>query len=57
MMTKAQYARCIDNTGHEISLKVGEVYRVVDRPTVSANTIVILDETYGEPGSDQGVYL
>lgn len=53
-MTSPKYARCIDNAGYEISLKAGEVYRVLDRATVSANTVVILDETYGEPGSEQG---
>lgn len=53
-MRNPQYARCIDNTGYEISLRVGQVYRVLDRPTASANTVVVLDETYGEPGSEQG---
>ena len=53
-MKAPKYARCIDNTGYEVSLKAGEVYRVLDRPTASANTVVVLDETFGEPGSDQG---
>ncbi|MCB0108312.1 MAG: hypothetical protein KDE53_20465 [Caldilineaceae bacterium] len=53
-MKRPSYARCIDSSGYEVSLKEGEVYRVLDRPTVSANTVVILDETYGEPGSDEG---
>jgi hypothetical protein len=53
-MTTQLYARCIDNTGYEVSLKVGEVYRVLDRPIPSANTVVILDKPYGEPGSDEG---
>lgn len=53
-MSMHKYARCLDNRGYEISLKTGEVYRVLDRDTASANTVVILDETYGEPGSDEG---
>lgn len=53
-MTYRQYVRCIDNSGHEISLKKDEVYRVLDRATASANTVVVLDETYGEPGSEEG---
>lgn len=53
-MNSPTYARSIDNTGYEVSLKAREVYRVLDRPTASANTVVVLDETFGEPGSEQG---
>lgn len=51
---QTEYVRCIDNSNQEGSLTLGDVYRVVNRPTASEATIVVLDNSYGEEGSEIG---
>ena len=49
------YIKCVDNEGYEGSLSKGKVYRVLaSEPSVSHTMIRIIDETYGEPGSESG---
>lgn len=49
------YVRCINNEGYEGSLSKGKIYRVlVSEPSVSATMIRVIDETYGEAGSENG---
>jgi hypothetical protein len=49
------YVKCINNEGYEGSLSQGKVYRVLaSEPSVSSAMIRVIDETYGEPGSESG---
>ncbi len=49
------YVTCIDNEGYEASLIKGKTYRVLaSEPSVSKGMIRVIDETYGEPGSEHG---
>lgn len=48
------YISCIDNSSPE-SLIVGKVYRCLQDDTASRHRLVrVVDETYGEPGSEDG---
>jgi hypothetical protein len=49
------YVKCINNEGYEGSLTKGKIYRVLaSEPSASAVMIRVIDETYGEPGSEHG---
>ena len=49
------YVKCINNEGYEVSLRKGKVYRqVFNEPSVSPDMIRVIDETYGEVGSEIG---
>lgn len=49
------YVKCINNEGYEASLRKGKIYRqVFTEPSLSPGMIRIIDETYGEPGSEIG---
>ena len=49
------YVKCINNEGYEASLRKGKVYRqVFNEPSVSPDMIRVIDETYGEVGSEIG---
>ncbi|MCB0084177.1 MAG: hypothetical protein KDE47_24730 [Caldilineaceae bacterium] len=51
---QTQFVRCVDNSNQEGSLTLGDVYRIVNRPTASDATVVVLDNSYGEEGSEIG---
>lgn len=49
------YVKCIDNEGYEVSLRKGKIYRrILSEPSLSPNMIRVIDETYGELGSEVG---
>ena len=49
------YVKCISNEGYEGSLSKGKIYRrLSSEPSLSPNMIRVIDETYGESGSEQG---
>ncbi len=50
----SHYVLCINNSSPE-SLIVGKVYRCLPDDTASRHRLVrVVDETYGEPGSEDG---
>jgi hypothetical protein len=50
-----KYVICLDNSSNPESLVAGKVYRTLpDAKAVEHNLIRVIDETYGEPGSDDG---
>lgn len=49
------YVKCINNEGYEVSLRKGKIYRQsFSEPALSPTMIRVIDETYGEPGSEIG---
>lgn len=49
------YVKCINNEGYEVSLRKGKIYRrSFQEPALSPTMIRVIDETYGEPGSEIG---
>jgi hypothetical protein len=49
------YVKCVNNEGYEASLAKGKVYRTLaGEPSVSPTMIRVIDETYGEAGSESG---
>lgn len=50
-----KYVICIDNEGNPESLVVGKVYlSLPDAEAAKAGLIRVLDETFGEAGSEDG---
>ena len=50
-----KFVICLDNGSNPESLIVGKVYLTLpDENAASAGLIRVLDETYGEPGSEDG---
>ena len=50
-----KYVICLDNGPNPESLIVGKVYlTLLDEEAAKAGLIRVLDETYGEPGSEDG---
>jgi hypothetical protein len=51
----SEFVICISNDSNPESLIVGKVYRTLpDAGAAGHNLIRIIDETYGEPGSEDG---
>ncbi len=51
----SKFVICINNGSNPESLIVGKVYRTLpDASTARHNLIRVIDETYGEPGSEDG---
>ena len=49
------YVKCINNEGYEVSLRKGKIYRCsFSEPALSSTMIRVIDETYGEAGSEIG---
>lgn len=49
------YVKCINNEGYEVSLHKGKIYRQsFSEPALSPTMIRVIDEPYGEPGSEIG---
>jgi hypothetical protein len=49
------YVKCINNEGYEVSLRKGKIYRrSFQEPALSPTMIRVIDETYGESGSEIG---
>ncbi len=49
------YVICLENNSNPESLIVGKVYQILpDAKAAKHNLIRVIDETYGEPGSDDG---
>jgi hypothetical protein len=50
-----KFVICLDNRSNPESLIVGKVYLTLpDKNAAKAGLIRVLDETYGEPGSEDG---
>jgi hypothetical protein len=50
-----KFVICLDNGSNPESLIVGKVYLTLpDENAANAGLIRVLDETYGEPGSEDG---
>jgi hypothetical protein len=51
----SKFVICVSNNNHPESLIVGRVYRALpDEDAAKHNLIRVIDETYGEPGSEDG---
>ncbi len=48
MKTQTQFALCIDNSGHDVSLVPGKVYRILPDPRAGKDELVRIVDESGE---------